>query len=381
MARVIRTKTEFEGRFYEEMIVVEGEGLPAWPEGASLKYVGHKTSRVDGAERVSGQAVYTADVYLPGMLWGKILRSPYPHARVKKIDAGKAERAPGVRLILTPGNIPRIPFYGGQTFLLDRTVRFAGEEIACVFAEDKDQAEDALEKISVEYEQLPFVLDPEEALKPGAPQIHPTGNLVRGAPDVYERGNLAQGFEEAEIIVEDVFRTSTALHNCMESHGSVALWESGRLTVWDSTQHIFGIRAQVAQLLHLPLDRVRVIKQYMGGGFGSKNNVGRYTLLAGIGSRMTGRPVKILLDRHEENLATGNRPSGVQYLKIGARRDGTLTAIHLRAYVAVGGYILYPPAVGGPARQLYACPHAKTEQYNVFTNTGPLSAFRGPGYV
>jgi CO/xanthine dehydrogenase Mo-binding subunit len=381
MARVIRTKTEFEGRFYEEMIVVEGEGLSAWPEGAALSYVGRETSRVDGAERVSGQAIYTADVHLPGMLWGKILRSPHPHARVKKIDVRKAEQRPGVWRILTPGNIPRVPFFGGLTPLLGETVRFAGEEIACVIAEDKDQAEDALEEISVEYEQLPFVLDPEEALQPGAPQIHASGNLIHGAPDVYDRGNLIRGFEEAEVIIEDVFRTSAVLHNCMESHGSVALWEGDRLTLWDSTQHIFGIRAQVAQLLNLPLNKVRVIKQYMGGGFGSKNNVGRYSLLAAVGSRMTGRPVKIILDRHEENLSTGNRPPGVQYLKIGARRNGALTAVHLRAYVTAGAYILYPPAVGGPVRQLYACPNVKTEQFNVFTNTGPLSAFRGPGYL
>jgi xanthine dehydrogenase YagR molybdenum-binding subunit len=315
------------------------------------------------------------------MLWGKILRSPYPHARIKKIDVQKAEKIPGVWLVLTYENIPKIPFYGGQTFLLDKTIRFAGEEVACVIADNEERAEDAREEISVEYEPLPFVLQPEEALNPGAPQIHPAGNLVRGGPDVYERGNIDRGFTGAEVMVEEVFKTSTALHNAMETHGSVALWEGDQLVIWDSTQHIFGVRAQAAQLLDISLNKVRVIKQYMGGGFGSKNSMGRYTLLAALGAKMTGRPVKILLDRHEENLAAGNRPASVQYLKIGARRDGTLTAIHLRAYTAAGAYILIPPAVGGPVRQLYSCPHVKTEQYAVFTNTGPLSAFRGPGYV
>ena len=381
MSRVIQTKTEFEGRLHEELIVVEGEGLSPWPEGITLAYVGQRVPRLDGAERVSGRAVYTADVQLPGMLWGKILRSPYPHARIKKIDVQKAEKIPGVWLVLTYENIPKIPFYGGQTFLLDKTIRFAGEEVACVIADNEERAEDAREEISVEYEPLPFVLQPEEALNPGAPQIHPAGNLVRGGPDVYERGNIDRGFTGAEVMVEEVFKTSTALHNAMETHGSVALWEGDQLVIWDSTQHIFGVRAQAAQLLDISLNKVRVIKQYMGGGFGSKNSMGRYTLLAALGAKMTGRPVKILLDRHEENLAAGNRPASVQYLKIGARRDGTLTAIHLRAYTAAGAYILIPPAVGGPVRQLYSCPHVKTEQYAVFTNTGPLSAFRGPGYV
>ncbi len=381
MSKVIQTKTEFEGRFHEELIVVEGEGLSPWPEGITLAYVGQRVPRLDGAERVSGRAVYTADVQLPGMLWGKFLRSPYPHARIKKIDVQKAEKIPGVWLVLTYENIPKIPFYGGQTFLLDKTIRFAGEEVACVIADNEERAEDAREEISVEYEPLPFVLQPEEALNPGAPQIHPAGNLVRGGPDVYERGNIDRGFTGAEVMVEEVFKTSTALHNAMETHGSVALWEGDQLVIWDSTQHIFGVRAQAAQLLDISLNKVRVIKQYMGGGFGSKNSMGRYTLLAALGAKMTGRPVKILLDRHEENLAAGNRPASVQYLKIGARRDGTLTAIHLRAYTAAGAYILIPPAVGGPVRQLYSCPHVKTEQYAVFTNTGPLSAFRGPGYV
>ncbi len=381
MSKVIQTKVEFEGRIQEELTVAEGEGIPPWPEDASLSHVGRKATRLDGAERVSGRAVYTADVQLPGMLWGKILRSPYPHARIKKMDVRRAEEMPGVWSVLTPGNIPRIPFYGGQTLLLDETVRFAGEEVACVIADEEERAEDALQEISVEYEILPFVLDPKEALLPGAPQIHSTGNLLRGAPDVYERGNAERGFAEAEVILEEVFRTPTALHNAMETHGSVALWEGDHLIVWDSTQHIFGVRAQLAQLLNIPLHKVRVIKHYMGGGFGSKNSMGRYTLLAALGAKRTGRPVKIILDRHEENLAAGNRPACIQSLKIGSRRDGTLTAILLRAYSACGAYALIPPAVGGPVRQLYSCPHVRTEQYAVFTNTGPLSAFRGPGYV
>jgi xanthine dehydrogenase YagR molybdenum-binding subunit len=381
MPKVIKVKNEFEGHFYDEYIVVEGEGLYAWEAGTELKLVGKGKARIDGRERVTGQARFTSDIQLPGMLYGKILRSPLPHGKIKTIETQRAEGVPGVRAVLTYQNIPPLPFFEGQTFIFDPTLRYVGDEIACVIAEEEEICADAIEKIAVEYEPLPFVLDAEEALRPDAPRLHPGGNLWRGGPDLYERGSLETGFREAEVIVEEVFKTQTALHNCLETHGSVALWEGDRLTLWDSTQNIFGVRSQAAALLNLPLDKVRVIKKYMGGGFGSKNSMGKYTILAAIGARRTGRAVKILLDRQEENLAAGNRPASTQYLKAGAKRDGALTALHLRAYTAAGAFGLGAPAVGGPVRQLYACPNVKTEQYLVFTNTGPLSAFRGPGYV
>ncbi|MFN4218111.1 MAG: xanthine dehydrogenase family protein molybdopterin-binding subunit [Candidatus Bipolaricaulia bacterium] len=380
MPKVIKTKTEFEGRVVEEYVVVEGEGLSAWAAQTPLTFVGKSTPRIDGPERATGKAVYTFDVQLPGMLYGKILRSPHPHARIKHIETQRAEQLPGVRAVLSYRNTPKISFRR-QTFIFDEIVRYVGDEVACVIADDEEVAQDALELIEVEYELLPFVLDPEEALQPTAPKLYPDGNLLNGQPEVYQRGDLAQGFAQADVVIERTFRTQCALHNCMETHGSVAMWEGDSLTVWDSTQHIFGVREGLARLLGLPLHKVRVIKKYMGGGFGSKNNLGKYTVIAALGAKMTGRPVKIMLDRHEENLAAGNRPASVQHLKIGARRDGTLTALELKAIVAAGAYCLWPPSVGGPARELYACPNAKTEQYTVFTNTGPLSAFRAPGYV
>jgi CO/xanthine dehydrogenase Mo-binding subunit len=381
MPKVIKAKREFEGHWFEESVVVEGEGLSAWEGEDDLAFVGQRETRIDGAERVAGQAVFTSDIQLPGMLYGKILRSPYPHARIKRVDSRRAEKLPGVRAVLSYKNIPKIAFQGGQTLILDRTVRYVGDEIACIVADDEEICEDALELIEVEYKQLPFVLDPQEALKPDAPKVQAGGNLFKGGPDVYERGNIERGFDEADVIVEDSFKTQTALHNSMEPHGSVALWEGDHLIIWDSTQHIFGVRGAVAESLQIPLDRVRVIKKYMGGGFGSKNRAGKYTLLAALCAKMTGRPVKIMLDRHEENLTTGNRPSSTQYLKVGAKHDGTLTAIYLKVISGAGAYTVWPAAVGGPARQLYACRNVKTEQYTVFTHTGPMSAFRGPGYV
>jgi xanthine dehydrogenase YagR molybdenum-binding subunit len=381
MPKVVKTKTEFEGHVFEEYVVVEGAGLSAWESQAPLKYVGQKTQRIDGPERVTGKALYTFDVQLPGMLYGKILRSPHPHAKIKHIDTRRAEKLPGVRAVLSHKNTPKIPFRQGQTFAFDEIVRYVGDEVACVVADEEEICQDALELVDVEYEVLPFVIDPEEALRPDAPKVQPSGNLLNGKPDLYQRGDLQMGLAQAEVVVAGTFKTQCALHNCMETHGSVALWEGDSLTIWDSTQHIFGVRAGLAQLLGLPLHKVRVIKKYMGGGFGSKNGLGKYTLIAALGALRTGRPVKIMLDRHEENLAAGNRPSTVQHLKIGATRDGALTALELKAIVGAGAFCTWPPSVGGPARQLYACPNLKTEQYTVLTNTGPLSAFRAPGYV
>ncbi len=380
MVRVVKTKKEFEGHVYEELAVAEGEGLPQWETGP-LRFVGREKTRVDGPERVSGRAVYTADVDLPGMLHGKILRSPHSHARIRNLETKEAERVPGVHAVLTHRNIPRLPFYGGQTSVLDETLRYVGEEVACVLGEEEAACVDALGKISVEYEVLPFVLTAEQALEPDAPRVQPKGNLWKGAPEVYQRGDVEKGFAEADTVVEETFRTQTALHNCLEPHGSVVFWQGDRVTVWDSTQNIFGVREQFAGLFQLPLDRVRVIKQFMGGGFGSKNSLARHTALAGLGSRLTGLPVKIILDRLEENLTAGNRPASTQSLRLGAKKDGTLTAIYLKAFSAGGAYILYPPAVPGPVRQMYSCPNVKTEHYNVLTNTGPMASFRGPGYV
>jgi xanthine dehydrogenase YagR molybdenum-binding subunit len=381
MPRVVKTKREFEGHWFEEYVVVEGEGLSAWEPAKALNFVGHKEPRIDGTERVTGRAVFTSDIQLPGMLYGKILRSPHPHARIRRIKTQRAEELPGVHAVLSQKNVPKISFHGGQTFIFDETVRYVGDEVACVIAEEEEICEDALDLIEVEYEVLPFILDPEETLSPKAQKVQPEGNVFRGEPDLYERGNIQKGFEEADTVVEDTFRTQTALHNCMETHGSVALWEGDHLILWDSTQHIFGVRAGLADHLQIPLDRVRVIKKYMGGGFGSKNRTGKYSVIAALGAHITGRPVKIVLDRHEENLCAGNRPSSIQHLKIGAKRDGTLTAIYLNVISAAGAYTVWPASVAGPARQLYACPNVRTEQYTVFTNTGPMSAFRGPGYA
>lgn len=380
MARLVKTKVEVEGQVNERLTVVEGPDLQPWPADAALKIVGKPQPRVDGPERVTGRAKYTLDIQLPGMLYARVLRSPHPHARIKRLDVSRAAAFPGVRAVLSYRNAPKIPWMN-DTNILDRVLRYVGDEVVAVAADDEYIAEDALRLINVEYEQLPFVVDAEEALRPEAPKIYRDGNLAGGKPRIYERGDLDRGFAEAEVIVEETFRTQSALHNCLEPHGAVAAWDGDNLTIWESTQHVYGVHEQVAEALGLPQRKVRVICQYMGGGFGSKQYTGRWSILAALLARQAGRPVQLMYDRHEENLATGNRHPTTQRLKIGARQDGTLTAMELVATVAIGAYGSGAMMIEGPVQSLYACPNVRTEIRSAFTNTGPARAFRGPGYV
>lgn len=380
MAKLIKTKIEVEGRVEEEYALVEEPKTEAWDVEEDLRVVGKPTPRVDGIAHVTGAAEYTTDVRLPGMLHGKFLRSPHPHARILKIDAAEAEKMPGVRGVFTHHNIPAIKFAKGRPLLGD-IVRFVGDEVAAVVAESEAGARAALKKIRVEYGPLPFVLDPEEAAKPGAPPVHEGGNLLDAEPSTYERGDVEDGLEAADVVVEGMFETPTQMHNSLETHVSIADWDGQTMTIWESTQNLHGVRDKVADLLELDRNRVRVRGEYMGGGFGSKNNAGKHTIMAAVLTRRLGHPVKFALSRQEENLAVGNRPATRQHLKIGAKKDGTLTAIELTCYSALGAYAGWGGYVGGPARELYACPNVLTRQFNAFTNTGPFSAFRAPGYV
>jgi CO/xanthine dehydrogenase Mo-binding subunit len=365
----------------EQVSVVETRGLPAWGKDADLTVVGRAHSRVEGLEKVTGRARYSYDVRLPGQLYARVLRSPLPHARIKRIDTTRAVAVPGVRAVLSSANAPEIAFYE-KSALFDRTVRFVGDEVAAVAADTEELAEDALRLIDVEYEPLPFVADLEAALRPDAPKVHESGNLAE-EPLVYERGDVVAGLGEADVMIDQVYRTQTALHNSFEPHGCTLTWEGDQLTIWESTQSVFTVREQVAEKLGLPEHRVRVIKQFMGGGFGAKQIAWKHTVIAALLSKRAGRPVQLMLDREAENLAAGNRNPTRQQVRIGARRDGTLTAIDVRIVQTTGAY-----SVGGESASthgiyetLYRCPNVRTEQTVVHTNTGPAVAFRAPGYV
>ena len=385
MARVVKTRVEIEGRIHEETVVVEGDEPTPWEEGREFKVVGKPENRVDGRERVTGAARYTYDVQLAGMLSAVVLRSPHPHARIIKIDTGRAEALPGVRAVLSSSNAPDIKWYGGASKLFDTTLRFIGEEVAAIAADDLDTARDALKLIDVDYEVLPFVTKMEEAAAPGAVQVHPKGNVLKAdnghEGELYSRGDLVEGFRRSDVIVEGTFRTSTQLHNSFETHGSVALWEGEELTIWESTQYIYGVRSRVADALGMPASKVRVVCEYMGGGFGSKGQTLKQPVIAALLARMSGRPVKLMLTRYEENVLTGNRGETVQKYRIGAHRDGRLEAIDLEAVYGLGAYGTWAGPVDGPARELYKCPNVRTLTLGVRTNLGSHSAFRAPGYV
>ncbi|HEV2121529.1 MAG TPA: xanthine dehydrogenase family protein molybdopterin-binding subunit, partial [Chloroflexota bacterium] len=374
-------KLRGESQEEDKLEVKEPSGLSRWDEQAPLNYVGRRHTRVEGEEKVTGRARYAYDIRLPGQLYARVLRSPHPHSRIKRVDTSKAEALPGVRAVLSRANAPEIEWYK-ESQLFETRVRFVGDEIAAVAADSEEIADDALDLIEVEYEPLPFVLDMEAALAPGAPKVHDDGNLSK-EPSVYTRGHFEAGLKEAEVTVDETYYTQTALHNCLEPHGCTATWEGDHLTIWDSTQSIFEVREQVAEKLSLPEHHVRVIKQYMGGGFGSKQIAWKHTVLAALLSKQSGRPVQLMLDREAENLAAGNRNPTRQRVRLGAKKDGTLTAIAVEIHQAIGAYSVGGEGANVPGlyQRLYRCPNVRTEQNLVYINAGPAVAFRAPGYV
>ena len=360
MARLIKTEKEVEGRYTEQWVVVDEDALEQWPAGPR-DTVGRPAPRQDGYQRARGEAQYTADIQLPGMLHAAILRSPYARARVREIDLRMAEKAPGVRGVVGPGTGP----------LTDEPA-YQGAPVAAVAADTDEQARAAMRLIEVEWEQLEPLLDPDEAVR---------RNALVEEPNHDERGDIERGLAEADVVVEAEYRTQSVLHNSMETHQSICQWEGDdHLTVYISTQFVWGVRERVAKHFGLPADHVRVVCRFMGGGFGSKNGPGDYTFVGAELARKTGRPVKAALTRREENLDAGNRNATIQRLRIGARTDGTLTVLD-GEFVNSTGWDGWLASTGGPMRMLYACENVRTVEYAAKLNTPPMLAFRAPGFV
>ena len=360
MARLIKTEKEVEGRYTEQWVVVDEDALEQWPAGAR-ETVGRPAPRQDGLQRARGEARYTADIQLPGTLHTAVLRSPFARARVRELDTRMAEKAPGVRAVVGPGTAP-----------LTDEPQFQGAPIAAIAAETLAQARAALALVEVEWEQLEPLLDPDEAVR--------SGRLVEEA-STHERGDVERGLAQADVVVEAEYRTQTVLHNSMETHQAVCEWEGDdRLTVYISTQYLWGVRESVAEHFGLPQDHVRVVCRFMGGGFGSKNGPDDHTYIAAELARKTGRPVRCQLTRREENLVAGNRNSTIQRLRAGARSDGTLTALD-GEFVNATGWDGWLASTGGPMRMLYACENVRTVEHAAKLNTPPMKAFRAPGFV
>ena len=374
----------FNGRFEEKSVeVAEGDPVP-WDPSRKFSILGERTPRLDARAKATGGARYSIDVRLPGMLYGKILRSPYAAAVVRSIDLTAARKSPGVSAALSiakPGD----------------TLRFAGQEVAAIAADTPERALDAMAAIRVEYEQRPFVVEVEKARADGAPLVFegkvetktsagdspgarkalPRKGNVQG-PRASDKGNVEEGFRKADAVVEATYTTQVQTHSALETHGVVAKWDGDDLTVWASTQGIFSVRDELAETLGVPASKVTVITEYMGGGFGAKFGAGVYGVTAAKLAKAAGAPVKLFLDRKEEHLAVGNRPSSVQWVKAGATKDGKLTALHL--VVHGGGGTNGGTGTSGPLKNVYACDNVKTEEFDVFTNAGPSAAFRAPGH-
>jgi xanthine dehydrogenase YagR molybdenum-binding subunit len=360
VARLIRTEKEVEGRYEEVWLVVEEDALEQWPAGPR-EIVGRDARRKTGHLRARGEARYTADIRLPGMLQAAVLRSPHAHARVKKISFDKALAAPGVRAAIGPGDVDTLTAEPG----------FQGQAVAAVAADTYGQARAALRLVEVEWDVREPLLDPEEAVQ--------QGSLV-GRPSRFERGDVDRALAEADVVVEGEYRTQTVLHNSMETHQAICEWRGDSLDVYISTQYIWGVRDEVARVLGIPADKVRVVCEFMGGGFGSKNGAGDYTFVAAELARRTGRPVRCMLTRREENLAAGNRNSTIQRLTAAAKADGTLVAL-AGEFVNATGWDGWASSTDGPMQMLYDCENVRTVLYAARLNTPPMKAFRAPGFV
>ncbi len=343
--------------------------------------VGQSVPRRDLPGKLTGEAKYAADVQLPGMLTGKILRSPHPHATVLAVGATAARELPGVHAVVTPfdvpaGNIaPDVP-------ILDTEVRFVGDEVAAVAADDEYIAQHALELLEVEYAPLPFVTDPRAAIEPDAPPVHPGGNLVGGEPVVLERGDVEEGFAEAEIIVEDTFSTPAHSGAALEPRVAVASWDDDDLTVWKSSRGVHQDQLLLSLALGIPRSRVRVIGGAMGAGYGNKDET-RLPVITAVLAQRAGRPVKIEATREEEIVAGRHRHGTFTTVSMGVKSDGTVTAVHAVTIMDTGAYLSSGPGVvrraGQGALYLYRCPNVRYDGYLAYTNTPSGGSYRALG--
>jgi CO/xanthine dehydrogenase Mo-binding subunit len=365
--RLVKSQREMEGRFEDVWVLVdEDDDLETWVEGAELDVVGKPATRQDGLLRTSGAARYTVDIVLPGMLHAQVLRAPVARCRVTGLDLEAARATPGVRAVLGPDG----PFTMSGDAVLTAEPGWAGAPIAAVAADTPEAAAAGLAALATELEPLP-PLELEAGLEEQRFTEEPR-ETVRGDPD----GAL----EGADVKVELTCETPAHVQTPLEPHAAVARWDGDALTAWVSTQGMFDARRELAERFGLEHEQVRVLSEYIGGGFGGKQGAGVEALLAAELARAAGRPVRLALGRHEDQLVGGRRAWTRQTVTIGARRDGTLAGIELAAVVAMGaaGWI-FP--VGEPALSLYACPNVRAMIFPVRTSLRAQNAFRAPGVV
>ena len=372
--------------------IPENEPKP-WDGKDKLKYIGKRVSRIDGHLKTTGKAKYSFDIQLPNMLYARILRSPFPSAIVKKIDITKAEKYKGIKAIIIMNDE------------LPMQVRYAGQEILGIAAETINQANEAIKLIDIEFEELDFVVDVNDAIKPYSSVVHSssvkreatagdaeaqekdnvkqTGNIrgpiIETKPENLSENDIDNLLSKCEVVHTAKYKTQVQTHCALETHGVVVHWlDKDKMKVWASTQGTFSVREELAEYFELPESNVQVITEFMGGGFGAKFGAGVSGVMAARLAKKANLPVWLMLDRKEEHLSSGNRPNSVQDYSIGANKDGMLKAVKLIAYGTAG--VGTGAGSGGPAKNLYRPEMVYTSESDVFINAGPGAAFRAPGH-
>ena len=365
MAKLVKTQVEMEGRYEDRWVLVEDAPDP-WAADAELRVVGHPAARVTGPKRVSGAARFVSDVGLPGMLQAAVLRSPHAHASVE-VDLDAARAVPGVRAVLGPGEGPRTA--DGE--LASAEPAYAGAIVAAVAADDARAAKAGLAALAPRWQELPFVVDLEQGLRE---------QRFSEDPSEDGRGDVEAGLAEADVVIEAEYRTPAQLQHALEPHCAVAWWAHDELQAWISTQGIYDARQELARAFGLGVDQVHVTCEFMGGGFGAKQGATYEGLLAAELARRSGFPVRVFNDRRAESTAAGHRFATIQTYRLGARRDGVLTAIDATAVCAIGAHGWVMPVLT-PAASLYRCPNVRTHVFPVKLNLGFSNAFRAPGVM
>ncbi len=351
--------------------------------------IGKRLPRVDGIAKATGEARFAADLSLPGMLYGKILRSPYPHARILNIDAHKALGLPGVRAVVTGEDTigfkaGGISSQGDEPYLALDKARFIGDEVAAVAAIDEEIAEEALDLIEVEYEELPAVCDPVSAMSEGAPLVHDHAPQNISFKTNLSYGDVDDAFMRCDYVREDRFETAPIRHGFIEPHAALANYDStGKLAFWGSKQSPYFTYRNLAKALGIPLSRVRVVQPYIGGGFGGKNEMFAVDFCAALLSKKTGKPVKIVVSQEEVLFAYRQRHPTIIDIKSGLKKDGTLMAVEAHIIADGGAYL----SIGPMSLYLmtaffcipYRLPNMRAKGFRVYTNTQPSCAMRGHG--
>lgn len=369
MTRFVRTQTEMEGRYADVWVLVdETDDVENWVSDADLALVGRSTPRQDGAARAAGRVRFTVDVRLAGMLHAAVLRSPVAHGRVRSLDLDAARASPGVRAAIGPESdlslTTRAPILAVEPC-------YAGQPIAVVAADTLEMARAGVVALALDLEVLPHIVDPQEGLNEQRFTKEPSDDA---------RGDAEAALAASEVTIELALETPAQLQTALEPHAAVASWDGDSLTAWVSTQGMFSARDELATAFGLRKDAVRVRTEFVGGGFGAKQGAGFEALAAAELARVTSRPVRLVNDRHGEQLDGGRRAATRQTVRLGASRDGKITAIDVDAVVAMGqGGWVFPVLI--PARTLYRCDDVRALTFPVKTNLRAQNAFRAPGVM